>query len=122
MSEEFEILVTHTFRDWYEELDDVDAKRVFFVVELLEAQGTSLGFPYSSAIKQSEYPLRELRIQSKGKPLRVLYAFNPERNALLLLGGNKEGDGRWYDTHIPHAESLWEEHLQELGIDEPKKA
>ncbi|MEL6633606.1 MAG: type II toxin-antitoxin system RelE/ParE family toxin [Bacteroidota bacterium] len=114
MSTHFEILVTDEFKDWYEELEEHDADRVFFVVGLLEEKGTDLGFPHSSSIKNSSYPLRELRVQSKGHPLRILYAFNPERNALLILGGDKTGDLRWYDKNIPIAERLWEEHLEEL--------
>lgn len=114
MSKDFEVLVTDEFKDWYEALNRSDANRVFFVVGLLEEKGTELGFPYSSSIKDSSYPLRELRVQSKGRPLRILYAFNPERNALLLLGGDKTGDERWYETNIPIAEKLWEEHLEEL--------
>ena len=114
MNIDFEILVTEEFKDWYEELEEHDADRVVFVVGLLEEKGTGLGFPYSSSIKDSNYPLRELRVQSKGDPLRILYAFNPERNALLILGGDKTGDARWYEKNIPIAERLWEEHLEEL--------
>jgi len=46
--------------------------------------------------------------------LRVLYAFNPKRNAILLVGGDKTGDNRWYEVHVPIADRLYDEHLEEL--------
>ena len=59
--------------------------------------------------------MRELRIQVEGHPYRVLYAFNPLRNAILLLGGDKTGDGRWYEVSVPVADRLYDEHLIELN-------
>jgi len=58
--------------------------------------------------------MRELRVQVQGRPLRVLYAFNPKRNAILLVGGDKTGDNRWYEVHVPIADRLYDEHLEEL--------
>lgn len=114
MSEGFEVLVTYNFEDWYNELDDIDAEQVYRVVELLEAKGVYLGHPYSSQLKNTTHNLRELRVQSKGEPIRILYGFDPNRNALLILGGHKGGDDRWYEENIPKAEKLWVQHLEEL--------
>ena len=58
--------------------------------------------------------MRELRIQHSGKPYRVLYAFDPRRVAILLLGGTKTGDDRWYEKYIPEADALYESHPEEL--------
>ncbi|SPF49016.1 conserved hypothetical protein [Candidatus Sulfopaludibacter sp. SbA4] len=58
--------------------------------------------------------MRELRTQSAGKPLRTLYAFNPIRSAILWIGGDKTGDGRWYEKFVPIADRLFERHLLEL--------
>jgi hypothetical protein len=58
--------------------------------------------------------MRELRVQHQGRPIRVLYAFDPRRTAILLLGGDKTGDNRWYVKHIPRADRLYDEHLMEL--------
>jgi len=58
--------------------------------------------------------MRELRVQHKGMPYRVLYAFDPRRVALLLIGGNKGGDDRWYDVHVPLADKIYERHLREI--------
>lgn len=59
--------------------------------------------------------MRELRIQHQGDPYRVLYAFDPRRIAILLIGGCKTGDDKWYDAMIPMADELYDEHLQEIG-------
>ncbi len=58
--------------------------------------------------------MRELRIQHQGEPYRVLYAFDPLRSAILLIGGNKTGDDRWYDRVVPVADRLYDDHLDAL--------
>lgn len=58
--------------------------------------------------------MRELRIQHRGKPYRVLYALDPRRTAILLIGGRKTGDRRWYRTFVPIADSLYDEYLGSL--------
>src|SRR5581483_3924068 len=58
--------------------------------------------------------MRELRVQSRGNPLRVFYAFDPRRTAILLIGGNKTGNNRFYEQYIPIADALYDTHLEEL--------
>jgi hypothetical protein len=58
--------------------------------------------------------MRELRVQSGGRPLRILYAFDPRRMAILLIGGDKTGKDRFYDTYVPLADDLYDAHLKEL--------
>jgi len=58
--------------------------------------------------------MRELRVQHQGRPYRVLYAFDPQRNAVLLVGGDKTGNEQWYETSVPLADRLYERHLIEL--------
>jgi hypothetical protein len=63
--------------------------------------------------------MRELRIQFEGRPYCVLYAFDPRRTAILLLGGDKTGDQRWYEVNVPRADALYEKHertLEEEGL------
>ena len=91
-----------------------DGEAVVRVVGLLEEKGVTLRFPYSSEIKGSQVALRELRVQSGGRPLRVFYAFDPRRRAVLLLGGDKTGDDRFYETFVARAEQLWAEYLADL--------
>ena len=61
--------------------------------------------------------MKELRTQSKGRPIRTFYAFDPRRLAILLIGGDKTGDDRFYDCMIPLADRLYDEHLEELRED-----
>lgn len=106
---------TDEFGEWFHTLankvqDDIDRH-----VGLLEAKGPNLPFPYSSAITRSRHThMRELRVQSGGEPYRVFYAFDPRRSAILLIGGNKSGDDRFYDTMVPWADDLYDVHLREL--------
>ena len=77
--------------------------------------GRSFPIPYSSGIKGSKHGhMRELRVQSGGKPLRSFYAFDPRRTAILLIGGDKTGDDRFYKEMIPVADRLYDDHLAEL--------
>ena len=85
------------------------------MVGLLEELGPQLPFPYSSAVTTSRHShMRELRIQYRGRPIRILYAFDLRRSAILLLGGDKTGDDRWYEKHVPMADKLYDEHLRIL--------
>jgi hypothetical protein len=97
-----------------QEQDDVTA-----IVELLQELGSQLPFPHSSGVEGSRHShMRELRIQSHGDPLRVFYAFDPTRSAVLLIGGNKTGkDKRFYKTMIPKADALYDQHLNNLQSD-----
>jgi hypothetical protein len=108
-----EVVVTEEFKAWYEALSMGEQESVFRVVTLLEARGVSLGYPHSSAIESSRHGLRELRVQHQGRPYRVLYAFDPDRKAVLLLGGDKGGNDRFYEQSVPRADTLWERYLVE---------
>ena len=93
-----------------EQQDDV-AHSVRHLIEF----GPALGFPYSSKVNSSRYPqMCELRTQSGGRPLRTLYAFDPRRSAILLIGGEKTGDDRWYEKFVPVADRIFERQLNEL--------
>ena len=59
--------------------------------------------------------MRELRIQHQGQPYRVLYVFDPRRMALLILGGEKAGDDRWYERNVPLADQIYDRFLEEIG-------
>jgi hypothetical protein len=58
--------------------------------------------------------MRELRIQHEGRLYRVLYAFDPRRTAILLIGGDKTGNDRWYEQYVPLADAIYDQHLREL--------
>ncbi|UXS39065.1 addiction module toxin RelE [Agrobacterium tumefaciens] len=106
---------TDKFGTWWETLEESEHISIDAHVQKLEERGPRLPFPYSSGIYGSRHAhMRELRIQSSGKPLRIFYAFDPRRMAILLIGGDKTGDKRFYDRMIPIADDLYDEHLAEL--------
>ena len=111
----WDVEFTDEFFVWWSGLaegaqDAVDAK-----VQLLERRGPSLGFPHSSSVVTSRHAhLRELRVQYRGRPYRVMYAFDPRRTAILLLGGDKTGNDRFYDVIVRRADALYDVHLREL--------
>jgi len=112
---EWEVEYTDNFESWWESLDEGEQESVTSCVLVLEARGPLLGFPFSSGIEQSRHShMRELRIQHGGRPYRVLYAFDPRRVAILLIGGDKTGDDRWYDKYIPLADKIYDAHLEAL--------
>lgn len=112
---EYEVEYTDIFEGWWHTLTEGEQEDVSATVGLLEELGPNLGFPHSSAIKgKASSKIRELRVQHGGKPYRVLYAFDPRRVAILLLGGCKVGDSRWYEKFAPKAEALFSEHLEEI--------
>jgi hypothetical protein len=111
----WEVEYTDEFETWWNSLDESEQESVAVGVKLLEAKGPTLPYPHSSGVKRSRHGrMRELRIQHKGKPYRVLYAFDPRRIAILLLGGTKAGNARWYEENVPLADRLYDEHLRSL--------
>jgi hypothetical protein len=107
---------TDEFGVWWEMLGERSQEDIAAVVTQLEARGPQLPFPYSSAIEGSRHGhMRELRVQSGGDPLRIFYAFDPRRTAILLIGGNKAGDRRFYERMIPLADRLYDRYLDEIG-------
>lgn len=111
----WDVEYTDEFGDWWTGLDDAERSSVAAYVGLLEERGPHLDYPYSSKIAQSRHDhMRELRIQHKGQPYRVLYAFDPRRSAILLIGADKTGRDRWYDETVPVADRLYDEHVATL--------
>ena len=88
-----------------------------FVVSLLRDQGPALTRPYADTVRGSVFPnMRELRVQHAGRPYRVLYAFNPRRAGILLIGDDKTGNLRWYQEFVPEADAaIYARHLREIG-------
>ncbi|HMP73532.1 MAG TPA: type II toxin-antitoxin system RelE/ParE family toxin [Kiritimatiellia bacterium] len=106
---------TDEFEIWWNGLTEPEQDEIAATVGLLAEKGPSLPFPYSSGVEGSKHNhMRELRIQYAGEPYRVLYAFDPRRSAILLIGGNKTGNDRWYDEYIPKADKLYYEHVKTL--------
>jgi hypothetical protein len=111
----WEIEYSDEFGNWWDGLTEDEQVSVRTVVRLLGDFGPQLRFPYSSGITNSRHgQMRELRIQHSGRPYRVLYAFDPRRCAILLIGGDKTGNDRWYEQYVPIADRLYDEHLETL--------
>lgn len=111
----WEVEFTDEFEGWWNTLSISEQESVAATVGLLEERGTALGFPHSSGINGSKHEhMRELRTQAGGHPLRTLYAFDPRRTAILLIGGDKTGNDRWYEVFVPQADKLYDDHLEQL--------
>ena len=109
---------TDQFEDWWNDLDEAAQDAVASRVEVLEEIGPALGRPSVDQIKSSRHQnMKELRASADGA-LRVLFAFDPRRSAILLIGGNKAGSwNRWYDEMVPVADDLFDDHLRELDAE-----
>jgi hypothetical protein len=102
-------------QEWYSGLSESQQDDVTAAGLLLMEQGPQLPFPYSSGINESKHAhMRELRVQSGGRPIRVFYAFDPRRTAILLIGGDKTGDERFYERMIPIADVLYDTYINEI--------
>jgi hypothetical protein len=106
---------TDEFADWYADLSESEQDDITAVGLLLMEQGPQLPFPYSSGVNGPKRAhMRELRVQSAGRPIRVFYAFDPRRSAILLIGGDKTGDNRFYERMIPVADALYDDYINEI--------
>ncbi|MBL4810592.1 MAG: type II toxin-antitoxin system RelE/ParE family toxin [Phycisphaerales bacterium] len=111
----WEVEFTDEFEQWWLGLDEDEQESVAASVGLLEKLGPGLPRPHADTVKGSAYPnMKELRTQHQGRPFRTFFAFDPTRSAILLIGGDKTGDKRFYDRMIPEADRLYGEHLKEL--------
>ena len=111
----WEVEYTDEFGHWWQGLSKGQQDAVAARVELLMEYGPNLPYPHSSDIRGSRHGvMRELRAQSGGRPIRVFYAFDPRRTSILLIGGDKTGNDRFYEEYVPVADSLYDEHLEEL--------
>lgn len=111
----YEVEVTDEWLEWFDELTAEDQEEVAAVIGVLGEKGPHLPYPYSSRIQGSRHShMRELRIQAGGRPIRILYAFDPRRIAILLIGGEKTGQERWYEAFVPRADLLYDQHLETL--------
>jgi hypothetical protein len=112
----WEVEVSDEFLEWYRDLVQAERASVAATVELLEMHGPELRRPHVDTLRGSKFPnLKELRIQQCGRPFRILFAFDPRRNACLILGGDKSGDKNWYIDAIRRADAIYAQHLKEIG-------
>jgi hypothetical protein len=111
----WEVEFTDEFGGWWDQLDASEQEAIAASVELLRKLGPNLPRPHADTLKGSRHSnMKELRTQHEGRPLRTWFAFDPRRRAILLIGGDKSGDDRFYDRMIPLADDLYDAHLEAL--------
>ncbi len=111
----WDVEITDQFEEWWDELTEQQQESISAIVGILKDQGPDLPYPYSSDVKTSRHGhMRELRVQSGGRPIRTFYAFDPRRTAILLIGGDKTGNDRFYEEFVPVADRLYDVYLDEL--------
>jgi hypothetical protein len=103
--------------DWLKTVDDDTYDQVVAGLRILAEHGPGLGRPLVDSITGSRHKnMKELRPGSSGRSeVRILFAFDPRRRAILLLAGDKQGAWvKWYRKNIPVAEDRYDEHLETL--------
>jgi hypothetical protein len=112
---EWSVEFDEDFSDWFQQREEGLQDEILVYVELLRKRGPQLARPYADTVKGSLYTnMKELRVQFRGDPWRILFAFDTERAAILLVGGNKRGEKRWYKKMLPIADERFRRHLNRL--------
>ena len=125
--DEWDIFQTAEVAAWLADLQETDPKSADLVddaIYALSCSGPALGRPLVDTIAGSAVRnLKELRPGSGGSSeIRILFAFDPWRSAILLIAGDKAGRWkRWYAEAIPRAEHLYEIYLKERGEEETRR-
>ena len=110
----WKIIETSIFKEWFAELDVYAQADIVAAAQVLKSYGPQLGRPNVDTVYDSRHSnMKELRVQSKGRPFRILFAFDPNRQAVFLIGGNKQGDKRFYKRMIAKADDLYDEYLED---------
>jgi hypothetical protein len=116
----WQVLLVEEVAEWFNDLTRNDPRTADLVedaVDRLAVEGPTLGRPLVDRIKGSRHHnMKELRPGSTGSSeVRILFAFDPVRRAVLLVAGDKSGNWRgWYEKAIPMADDRYDAHLAEL--------
>lgn len=111
------VVLSKEFESWFEQQPEKTQDDFLHYLRLLQEFGPHLSRPYAGVIYGSSFSnLKELRVQSLGKPYRALFVFDPKRQAVVLCAGNKSGnEKRFYKQMIPLAEKIYQRYLQEFS-------
>ena len=115
---------TDTYAEWLATQSEDDRVNIFASIELLKVKGPMLGRPHADTVNDSKHSnMKELRTQSDGDPIRSFFAFDPNRQAILLCGGDKTGKKDFYEKMIRQADQELDKHLETLSgaTDEKRK-
>lgn len=111
MSSNWEVLRSREYKEWSRTLSKEEQAAVYEVLKHLQAAGPALRRPLSGPVEQSRFRNMKELIIPQGR-IRILYAFSPDRQAILLLGGDKTDNWRgWYDDNVPIADRIFERYL-----------
>jgi len=111
------VLGTTRYRTWRDRLDEQEQDAITAVIEHLKSEGPALRRPLSGQIKSSRYKNMKELIPPQAN-IRILYIFDPDQNAILLLGGDKTSDwAGWYAKNVPIADEIY----GRLVAERPKK-
>ena len=111
------VITTDVFDEWFTDLNDMAQAEIIATVELLKLLGPRLGRPYADTLNGSKYAnMKELRASTADAVLRIAFAFDPDRNGILLVGGDKSGVSKklFYKQLIKKADELYGAHLAAL--------
>jgi hypothetical protein len=112
---EWNVIFDPDFRTWFYGQEIGFQNEAFAIIEILAESGSTLGRPRVDTLKGSVFMnMKELRIQYQGEPWRILFAFDPQRQAILLVGDNKTGNKRLYEENLLIAERRYEQYLETL--------
>ena len=115
----WEVEYTDEFGGWWSTLSEDVQESVAQDVGVVEEVGPGLGRPTVGSLAGSNFSnMKELRTKHRQHTIRILFAFDPRRCAILLIGGDKSGDGRFYERMIPLADGVYAEHLEALAREE----
>lgn len=118
----YELVFTDEFKGWLESLTEAEQDDVVASLVVLRQEGHQLGRPHADTVYSKKMTnLKELRIQHGGKPYRAFFVFDPSRRAIMLCGGDKTGDKRFYKKMIPIAEKIYKQYLARKDDKEIKK-
>lgn len=105
---------TGEFGDWFGNQNQIAKEEIVTVIELLRSKGPALGRPYADRLKGSRFAnMKELRVNARRLAIRIAFAFDPNRKAILLVAGDKRGvnQSRFCRQLIALADALYARHL-----------
>ncbi len=113
----YEVEFTSEFEGWWDTLTQAEQESVDFPFGCWKSKVFTCDGLMQTPFTGLHTRTCELRVQHHGHPYRILYAFDPRRTAMLLLGGDKTGYAAWYEEFVPRADAIYAQHLREIGSD-----
>jgi hypothetical protein len=110
----WKVATSEEFDTWFTSLMEEAQAEIIAKVELLKLLGPQLGRPHADTLKGSKHAnMKELRANTSDSVMRIAFAFDPDRAAILLVGGDKSGvnQKRFYKQLIARADQLYDAHL-----------